>query len=90
MRNAFLILMAMMLLAACATAEVVASDNGTHTLRVEGAHADNVTHVSQAMNRRAGEVCPKGWEKISERAQPSGKTWAGNPATAFEWQIRCL
>ena len=80
----------LLFITSCATADVVTSTGDTHVLRVDGGHIDNWPHVNRAMNIRASKICPAGWETISNRTEPHGKTWAGNPAHRFERTIRCI
>lgn len=89
MRRIYFTLLPLIVLAGCISAEVVSSEGGVHTLRTEGSVADNVMHVDQAMTRRALEMCPAGWDKLSERAEPIGKNPFGTTTLGVEWTIRC-
>lgn len=73
----------------CATAEVDDRGEGVYQLTVAGATADNTSHVDQAVARRAGELCPKGWEQVKAWTEPDGRSVFAERHYRFVREIRC-
>ena len=86
MRPVILVL-AMLLLAACT--EATASRVDERTFRIEG---PSMGVVSDAPNRRvANRICPKGYRVVdadTHRGGPDRATNESNPMTV--WTIRCI
>ena len=82
-----LMLLAMLLLAACT--EATASRVDERTFRVEG---PSMGVISDAPNRRvANRLCPKGYRIIDSESHKGGPDRAiDDPYTMTTWTIRCL
>ncbi len=82
----------MLILSGCASAKVVESESGEHTLRVSTTGAiSSPALVEEAMHREAARLCSAGWERVSERVEPrQTQSPLLSPTAAVVWRIRCL
>lgn len=72
-------------LTACGGVETASNKNGTHTLTYRMSNvADSFSRIAPELTRQAGQICPAGWERVSERTHPKGNLHD------TEWTIRCL
>ena len=84
------LLVILLFVSGCVTADVVSSEGDTHVLRIERMSDSDAWRVNIVMAKRAREICPLGWEIISNRTEPSGENWALQSTHHFERTIRCL
>lgn len=81
-----------LVLAGCATAEVASTQNGVHTLRVEGSRGYNRNHADDALARKASDVCPDGFDVLDRSDvgpwRAGDGVFAAHPA-AYEWRVTC-
>jgi hypothetical protein len=84
------LLVILLFVAGCVKADVVSSEGDTHVLHIERLSDNDAWRVNIVMAKRAREICPLGWEIISNRKEPSGENWALQPTHRFERTIRCL
>ena len=88
MRNICFIAMALTL-SGCVSAQVARSAGDNHVITIETPDPMN-TWVQRATFDQADEVCPNGWEQVSEQTTPNGRMWDGTPLFTFEREVRCL
>ena len=84
------LLVILLFVSGCVTADVVSSEGDTHVLQIERLSDGDAWRVNIIMAKRAREVCPLGWAIISNRTEPSGENWALQSTHHFERTIRCL
>ena len=84
------LLVILLFVAGCVKADVVTSEGDTHVLRIESLSDGDAWRVNIIMAKRAREICPLGWEIISNRTEPNSENWALQPTRRFERTIRCL
>ena len=84
------LLVILLFVSGCVTADVVSSEGDTHVLRIERLSDGDAWRVNIIMAKRAREICPLGWAIISNRKEPNGENWALQPTHRFERTIRCL
>jgi hypothetical protein len=71
-------------LAGCEIATIDKTDTNLYTLNYQPIIFYSPEMVLFHMNSKAGNLCPKGWEKLNEIHEVS---WSG---TIYEWEIRCF
>ena len=84
MRALSILSVAVLALAACATVTVVDRGGGTHVISYSEPFAQNKS-AQGVIDFRARRVCPRGYEKLSERA-----VLAEGKDPTYIWTIRCL
>lgn len=84
------LLIILLFVAGCVKADVVTSEGDIHILQIDRLSDGDAWRVNIIMAKRAREVCPLGWEIVSNRKEPSGENWALQPTHRFERTIRCL